>query len=123
LLVKQRDGMAGGPDPIREWTKSIATGRTFDEIAAAQNAMDSNVMEPCRAGAKKPSRRSKKAALPLPAFRAPQLATLALRAPSGEHWLHEIKFDGYRIMASTAGGQTRLYTRSGPRLDEKVWRS
>ncbi len=113
LFVKERDGMAGGPDPGREWTKSIATGRTFDEIAAAQKVLDSNAKKPPRTEAKKPSRQRKKAALPLPAFRAPQLATLALRPPSGEHWLHEIKFDGYRLMASMAQGETRLYTRSG----------
>jgi bifunctional non-homologous end joining protein LigD len=114
LLVKERDGMAGGPDPVREWTKSVTTGRMFDEIAAAQNVPHSSSKERRRrAAAKKPILQRKKAVLPLPAFRAPQLATLALRPPSGDQWVHEIKFDGYRIMAATAGGQTRLYTRSG----------
>jgi bifunctional non-homologous end joining protein LigD len=45
LLVKERDGMAGGPDPVREWTKSVTTGRMFDEIAAAQNVPDSSSKE------------------------------------------------------------------------------
>jgi bifunctional non-homologous end joining protein LigD len=34
-------------------------------------------------------------------------------APSGERWLHEIKFDGYRIQAHIRDGETRLLTRSG----------
>ena len=31
-----------------------------------------------------------------PVYR-PQLATLAKAPPAGDEWLHEIKFDGYRI--------------------------
>jgi ATP-dependent DNA ligase len=33
----------------------------------------------------------------------PELATLVSRSPQGDQWLHEIKFDGYR-MAGVAGG-------------------
>jgi bifunctional non-homologous end joining protein LigD len=50
---------------------------------------------------------------PLPRFVPPQLATLAARAPAGEDWLHEIKFDGYRVLARIAGGAVRLHTRKG----------
>ncbi|MEC9482785.1 MAG: DNA ligase D, partial [Halomonas sp.] len=42
----------------------------------------------------------------------PQLATLAREAPDGEKWLHEIKFDGYRIMARLENGEARLITRN-----------
>ena len=38
-----------------------------------------------------------KRTLEMPGFIKPQLATLKARAPSGEQWLHEIKFDGYRV--------------------------
>jgi bifunctional non-homologous end joining protein LigD len=33
----------------------------------------------------------------MPGFIKPQLATLKSRAPIGDQWLHEIKYDGYRI--------------------------
>jgi bifunctional non-homologous end joining protein LigD len=44
---------------------------------------------------------------------APQLATLAAAAPAGEDWLHELKYDGYRILARIEGGQIDLFTRRG----------
>jgi bifunctional non-homologous end joining protein LigD len=43
----------------------------------------------------------------------PQLATLVDRAPSGDEWLHEIKYDGYRIGARVRKGRVSLYTRNG----------
>jgi bifunctional non-homologous end joining protein LigD len=49
----------------------------------------------------------------LPTKIAPQLATLANLAPAGGDWLHEIKFDGYRIMAHVADGEARLISRNG----------
>ena len=49
----------------------------------------------------------------LPKEFAPQLATLAERPPEGEEWLHELKFDGYRIVAVRRDEQVRLITRNG----------
>jgi DNA ligase D-like protein (predicted ligase) len=43
----------------------------------------------------------------------PQLATLVATPPSGVEWLHEIKYDGYRIGASVRRGRVSLYTRNG----------
>jgi bifunctional non-homologous end joining protein LigD len=42
-----------------------------------------------------------------------QLATLVDEPPDGEQWLHEIKFDGYRLLGFLAGGVFRLRTRNG----------
>ena len=47
----------------------------------------------------------------LPAEIVPQFPTLVTRVPSGEEWLHEVKYDGYRIIARLARGETRLITR------------
>ncbi len=41
-----------------------------------------------------------------------RLCKLAAKAPSGPLWVHEIKFDGYRIAARTAQGAVQLLTRS-----------
>ncbi|HVE14094.1 MAG TPA: DNA ligase D [Elusimicrobiota bacterium] len=49
----------------------------------------------------------------LPERVQPQLARLAERAPEGDRWLHEIKFDGYRILAFLRDGKARLVTRNG----------
>ena len=55
----------------------------------------------------KPARR----AGALPAFIPPQLATLHDTAPDGAQWIHEVKFDGYRMQALLADGKARLLTR------------
>ncbi len=49
----------------------------------------------------------------LPAFVNPCLATLAEKPPDGDNWIHEIKFDGYRIQARLDGGKVKLMTRRG----------
>ncbi len=49
----------------------------------------------------------------MPDFVPPALATLNAVAPSGDEWLHEIKFDGYRMQALISKGRIRLKTRTG----------
>jgi bifunctional non-homologous end joining protein LigD len=49
----------------------------------------------------------------MPGFIKPQLATLKSKAPTGEQWLHEIKFDGYRIQIHLNNGKRKVYTRNG----------
>jgi len=34
-------------------------------------------------------------------------------APAGDGWLHEIKYDGYRVHARIAGRDSKLLTRTG----------
>src|SRR5665213_974181 len=49
----------------------------------------------------------------LPDFVKPCLATLATKAPQGANWIHEIKFDGYRLQARLDSGKAKLLTRKG----------
>ncbi|HYE61938.1 MAG TPA: non-homologous end-joining DNA ligase [Phycisphaerales bacterium] len=43
----------------------------------------------------------------------PQLATLVKEAPTGDEWVHEVKFDGYRILALSNKNKVQLLTRHG----------
>jgi bifunctional non-homologous end joining protein LigD len=49
----------------------------------------------------------------LPAWIKPQLTKLVDEPPEGVEWLHEIKFDGYRMHARLDRGEVRLLTRTG----------
>ena len=49
----------------------------------------------------------------MPGFIKPQLATLKSKAPKGDQWLFEIKYDGYRIQVHTYRGRKKVYTRNG----------
>jgi bifunctional non-homologous end joining protein LigD len=49
----------------------------------------------------------------LPSFVEPQLASLSPKAPAGARWLHEIKFDGYRLIVRIEAGRVKMLTRSG----------
>jgi ATP-dependent DNA ligase len=46
-------------------------------------------------------------------FVEPCLPSPADRPPSGSDWIHEIKHDGFRIIARKKGAQVRLYSRPG----------
>jgi bifunctional non-homologous end joining protein LigD len=48
--------------------------------------------------------------------------------PSGERWLHEIKFDGYRVQLRLANNEITVYTRNGTdwtkrfkKISEDAW--
>ena len=56
----------------------------------------------------------------LPAgFIAPCLPSSASQPPSGEEWLHEIKHDGFRVIARKDGASVRLYSRPGNDLTKR----
>ena len=48
-----------------------------------------------------------------PKWIKPQLTRLVDEAPAGDGWLHEIKYDGYRMHARIDGGKAVLLTRTG----------
>ncbi|HEY8553162.1 MAG TPA: DNA ligase D [Burkholderiales bacterium] len=55
-----------------------------------------------------------------PRLLRPQLATLVDRPPSGPEWLHEIKYDGYRVLARVTRNGARLYGRNGNDLTRRM---
>lgn len=102
LLIKKDDrhaSRAGGALLARART-SIKSKRSLDEIAddggqkRRRKGDDDQEDDP-------------------PADIPPQLCTLAERVPAGENWVHEIKFDGYRLIAHLGWGKARLITRAG----------
>src|SRR5713226_6956516 len=55
----------------------------------------------------------------LPSLIPPQLATLVKEPPSGDQWLHELKFDGYRMLCRVDRGKVRFWSRNGKDWTEK----
>src|SRR5215203_4751762 len=48
-----------------------------------------------------------------PGFIRPALPVLATKVPAGDGWLHELKHDGFRIVALKDGDEVRLWSRNG----------
>jgi len=114
LLIKGDDDHAraeGDPDILEERPESAKTGRDLSDVAGEQPGWSSKTGRVEKKKAPGASKGAKKAAMP--DFIAPQLATLKPQAPTGKGWVHEIKFDGYRLQARLVTGKVRLLTRSG----------
>ena len=140
LLIKQHDGAersARDKDILEEEPLSVATGRTMDQIASGSKVVwrsnRTKAGDPPKGSKRAPPKRThptvsrplsktekidndaltgaRRAALPV--FVAPCLATLADRPPDSDNWIHEIKFDGYRIQAKLFHGKVKLLTRKG----------
>ena len=88
--------------------RSVKTGRTNDELAAG---------EPPRFEAAPPAPEpeldlSAAREAPMPEFTAPMLATAGDRPFEDPSWLHEVKWDRYRVQAVVRDGSARLWTRN-----------
>ena len=122
LLIKGDDEAArtaGAADILEERPESVKTGRVVDEVAGEEPGWSSKTgkieraTEPAAAPAPDAAKLKGARKGALPGFIEPSLATLVSKAPSGDRWLHEIKFDGYRLQARIEAGRVKLLTRSG----------
>ena len=142
LLIKQHDGYEkeGDADALLGQDRSVASGRTMEEIAVGKgNAPKPFMAKRKRSAAKRfgadavwHSNREEKnedrprkvfsprtqltparKAAAMPEFVPPQLCKLVERPPAGDGWAHEIKFDGYRMQLRVAEGKAALRTRKG----------
>lgn len=124
LLIKHRDSYARDKDTLTtRFTRSVATGRDFKQIASGAAAVKDSDVDPeavwhsDQEEAEKADQKTRKPAGTKPGktpdFRPVQLATLVDAVPSGQDWLFEVKYDGYRCLASITGDNVRLFTRSG----------
>jgi bifunctional non-homologous end joining protein LigD len=122
LLRKIDDAEAGGTDTLVETAlTSVATGRTMIEIAEGKSSPARGGGSPKALEEGSPKRAARKPATKgkLPAFRDFQLATLVDSVPTGSRWLHEVKYDGYRVLIAIAGSKVKIYSRSGLDWTEK----
>jgi bifunctional non-homologous end joining protein LigD len=125
LLFKSDDEAArkaDAPDILQEQPLSAATGRDLDEIAREQDRVWSSGQGEVTAPAQRKRRKKsivdaatlpKAAAAPLPSFVEPCLPSAADKPPSGKDWVHEVKYDGYRVQARIESGKAVLLTRKG----------
>jgi bifunctional non-homologous end joining protein LigD len=123
LLIKSDDAFARQPgdrEITDEETTSRLSGRTNEELAAEGEVRKDHTARVRVAKARKtvlPDVRKLSGARTglLPTFLEPSLAMPCEKPPSGPKWIHEIKYDGYRIQARIDGRKIRLLTRK--RLD------
>jgi bifunctional non-homologous end joining protein LigD len=136
LLIKHRDEFAvdaSGAAILEENNSSVASGRSMEAIAAGKGRkpkpfmlqggkVEADAVWDSRTGLAAEERktivrgnrkRNTPPASDLPDFIAPQLCETLARPPSGPGWLHEIKFDGYRIQMRVLDGEVSLRTRKG----------
>src|SRR5262249_12850750 len=133
LLIKERDGDArpsseydvteASPDSVnrkqrgapRVWhSNRPATNRRASRRSASGAA---RTMAPRVRVDPSSARGARRAAMP--EAPRPELATLVDQAPEGEDWIHEIKYDGYRLVASVRQGRATLLTRTGQDWTER----
>jgi bifunctional non-homologous end joining protein LigD len=114
LLIKEHDGAVrprAEYDVLAEKPDSAASGRTMEQIAASGTTWTGG--QQGAATPADPAGPPDPPASPLP-FDAPfQLATLVDEAPDGDEWIHEVKYDGYRLHLALEGGRARALTRRG----------
>jgi bifunctional non-homologous end joining protein LigD len=95
LLIKEKDAFAEGDDSLAgRYDVSIASGRNRSEIE----------------GGVSPRQASSPIA---PLFRSPELCVVANKPPTGDGWLYEMKYDGYRMQIARRGGALKIYSRNG----------
>ncbi|WP_064681169.1 DNA ligase D [Rhizobium bangladeshense] len=127
LLIKGDDAEARHDgDILEERPESAKTGRQLEEVAENPDATWNSKSGNGKAvAAKKPAQEAKPSVSregkwpkgarksPMPDFIEPALAKLKPKPPAGDRWIHEIKFDGYRLQVRIEDGKVLMLTRSG----------
>ncbi len=126
LLIKENDAFARPASEgtiVEERPESVLSGRTLEAIAADPDRLwhsNKSVADNVKHGAVKKRKPRLDVAstdgarkAPMRDFIEPQLATLVDEAPAGDEWLHEIKYDGYRMLCRIERGACTMFSRNG----------
>jgi len=140
LLIKAEDEHAtpaGGDALLEAKPRSVKTGRTVEDVASSKvKIKPKSAVRPLASTGERKTRAVRHGSDPvprqgsdpadvdparikgskrasLPSFIEPQLASSSAKPPTGAGWVHEVKFDGYRLIARIDRGRVKLKTRSG----------
>jgi bifunctional non-homologous end joining protein LigD len=116
-----KDNVTGGATKANASVRRASTSKTSANTSPKTSPQSGRRRRPSAAKKKTAKKRTSTSSekeprpqgAPLPDFVPPSLATLRAAAPSGAGWVHEIKFDGYRIQARLDRGKVHLLTRKG----------
>jgi len=122
LLIKEKDDEARRgeeSDVTQNSTESVASGRTIEQIASGRHLVWQSKRPAEKRTTSRPPPLQTTTTQLAGARRAPhekrilpQLATLADKAPVGDEWVHELKYDGYRILCHVENKSAKLVTRN-----------
>jgi bifunctional non-homologous end joining protein LigD len=132
FLIKAKDAFAGDveADDLLD-AKMIRSTRAAAKTPATKAAAKKSTArkKPIPKGKTAPRLRLAKAAAALDgarkapvtnAFFSPELARLRDSPPAGEQWLHEVKWDGYRILTAIADGEVKLWSRNAVAWNDRL---
>ena len=118
-MAQIAQGKGRGPTPFITAKASLKGGRTkADRIWQSNQGLAANLRAKSETKTLAPSKEKPPAKVArkvgsLPGFIAPQLCKSVARPPDGDDWIHEIKFDGYRMQLRIEDKQVTLRTRKG----------
>ena len=142
LFFKERDNSARDRselDVLAAHPESVLTGRTIEQVAADAVGTKDNAVRPTQAEAMRKTRRQTDAAddvsgqprlkpagirgsrrQSMPQQVRPMLPSATRAAPTGDQWLHEIKYDGYRMFCHVRNRAARFTSRNGNDWTDKL---
>ncbi len=122
LLIKERDGEARSgekSDVTQNFPESVASRRTIEQIASGHPRVwhsNRSAKKQAHSVSRHQDTGTKQLAgarhTPQEEWIAPQLATLADKPPEGDEWVHELKYDGYRMLCRVKNKSAKLVTRN-----------
>lgn len=122
LLIKEKDSAMRELvdfDVLRDLPNSVLSDRTIAEIAADNDAIWSTATSRSEPFVFQPERYPNSRQAEFPSELRPCLPTATRKPPTGDQWVHEIKYDGYRMVCHRSGTTTRMISRSGKDWTEK----
>ena len=111
-MIASTRAAAGRSGGAKEVAATLGARKRKKVPAARHHAARADKLAAAAEGARK--------ARPSDEFFKPELATLRENPPTGEQWLHEVKWDGYRILAAMAKGKVELWSRNGLSWSDRI---